>query len=148
MRYEEVKKLKPGLFKRATGVSLRLFLEMLGLLQAKQGVMGRPPKLSLADQLMVALMYWREYRTQFHIGQSYGVSEPTANRIINKVENILISSGKFNLPSKRKLEQSDLEYEFVLVDAAETPIERPKKAEKVLQRQEKAPYPQKSSGGG
>jgi len=130
MRYEEVKKLKPGLFKRATGVSLRLFLEMLGLLQAKQGVMGRPPKLSLADQLMVALMYWREYRTQFHIGQSYGVSEPTANRIINKVENILISSGKFNLPSKRKLEQSDLEYEFVLVDAVETPIERPKKSRK------------------
>jgi hypothetical protein len=130
MRYEEVKNLKPGLFKRAIGVSPRLFLEMLGLLQAKQGVMGRPPKLSLADQLMVALMYWREYRTQFHIGQSYGVSEPTANRIINKVENILISSGQFNLPSKRKLEQSDLEYEFVLVDAVETPIERPKKSRK------------------
>jgi hypothetical protein len=130
MRYEEVKELKPGLFKRATGVSPRMFLEMLGLLQAKQGVMGRPPKLGLADQLMVALMYWREYRTQFHIGQSYGVSEPTANRIINRVENILISSGKFNLPSKRKLEQSPLEYEFILLDATETPIERPKKNRK------------------
>jgi hypothetical protein len=128
MRYEAVKGLKPGQFKRATGVSRRLFLEMLGLVQSHQGTMGRPAKLSLADQLMATLMYWREYRTQFHIGQSYGVSEPTVNRIINKVENILIGSGKFNLPSKGKLEQSDLEYQFIWVDASETPIERPKKS--------------------
>jgi hypothetical protein len=128
MRYEAVKGLKPGQFKRATGVSTRLFLEMLGEMQSQQGTMGRPAKLSLADQLMATLMYWREYRTQFHIGQSYGVSEPTVNRVINKVENILVRSGKFNLPSKRKLEQSDLEYQFILLDATETPIERPKKS--------------------
>ena len=36
---------------------------------------GRPPKLSRADQLLMTLMYWREYRTEFHIAQSYGISE-------------------------------------------------------------------------
>jgi len=127
MHYEEVKGLKPGQFKRATGVSHKLFLEMLGLVQSKQGVMGRPPKLSLADQLMATLMYWREYRTQFHIAQSYKVSEPTINRVINKVEGMLVGSGKFNLPSKRSLEQSKLEYSLVLIDVTETPIERPQK---------------------
>lgn len=128
MHYEAIKGLKPGEFKRATGVSTRLFLEMLGELQSQQGTKGRPAKLSLADQLMASLMYWREYRTQFHIAHSYGVSEATINRVINKLENILVRSGRFNLPSKRKLEQSDLEYQFILVDATETPIERPKKS--------------------
>ena len=127
MRYEEVKGLKPGEFKRATGVSQKLFMEMLGLVQSKQGVMGRPAKLSMADQLMATLMYWREYRTQFHIAQSYRVSEPTINRVINKVEGILVGSGKFSLPSKRSLEQSKLEYSFVVIDVTETPIERPQK---------------------
>lgn len=127
MHYEEVKGLKPAQFKRATGVSHKLFLEMLGLVQSKQGTMGRPCKLSLGDQLMATLMYWREYRTQFHIAQSYGVSEPTINRVINKVEGILIGSGQFNLPSKRSLEENKLEYSFILIDVTETPIERPQK---------------------
>ncbi|WP_199305592.1 hypothetical protein [Stenomitos frigidus] len=26
----------------------------------------------MADQLLVALDYWREYRSQFHIGVSWG----------------------------------------------------------------------------
>lgn len=127
MRYEAVKDLKPGQFKRATGVSQGLFLEMLDLMQSQQGVMGRPTKLSLADQLMATLMYWREYRTQFHIAQGYGVSEPTIHRVINKVEGILIGSGKFNLPGKRSLEQSELKYSFILIDVTETPVERPQK---------------------
>lgn len=34
----------------------------------------------------------REYRTYFHIGQSWGVDESTAYRIIRKVEDTLIQS--------------------------------------------------------
>jgi len=47
---------------------------------------GRPSKLSQADQLLLTLMYWREYRTQFHIAGSYGISEATVCRTINKRE--------------------------------------------------------------
>jgi hypothetical protein len=35
---------------------------------------GAPPKLTNADKLLLPLMYYREYRTMFHIGVTYGVS--------------------------------------------------------------------------
>jgi hypothetical protein len=55
------------------------------------------PKLSLEDQVLVALQYWREYRTYFHIAQDWQVSESTVCRVVHKVETILIRSGKFRL---------------------------------------------------
>ncbi len=36
---------------------------------------GGQPKLSTEEQLLIALEYWREYRTYFHIAQSWGVHE-------------------------------------------------------------------------
>ena len=81
---------------------------------------------------MLTLSYWREYRTQFHIAASYGVHESTANRIITKVEDLLIASGKFNLPKRREVQETD--WLVVLIDATESPIERPKKAKTLLQR--------------
>ena len=89
---------------------------------------GRPTKLSRADQLLMTLMYWREYRTEFHIAQSYGVSEATVCRTIHKVEDILVRSQKFRLPGKKALQTSDTVFEVVLVDVSEQPVERPKKA--------------------
>ena len=78
----------------------------------------------------MTLIYWREYRTEFHIAQSYGISESTVCRTIHKVENALVRSGKFRLPGKKALEPSDTIFEIVLVDVSEQPIERPKKAKK------------------
>ena len=75
-------------------------------------------------------MYWREYRTEFHIGLSYGVSESTVCRTIQKIENVLIKSKQFHLPGKKVLQPSDTMIETVLVDATEQPIERPKKSKK------------------
>jgi hypothetical protein len=75
----------------------------------------------------MTLMYWREYRTQFHIAQAYGVSEATVCRTIEKVENALMGSGQFRLPGKKSLQPSDTVFEVILVDATEQPIERPKK---------------------
>ncbi len=88
--------------------------------------MGRPAKLSLEDQLLLTLCYWREYRTQFHIAASYGMHESSVNRIIRKVEDSLMQSGKFKLPKKREVQEKD--WIVVLVDAADVPIERPKKS--------------------
>ena len=99
-------------------------------MQNKAGLkdFGRPPKLSRADQLLMNLMYWREYRTEFHIAQSYGHSEATVCRTIQKVENALVRSGKFHLPGKKALQPSNTIFEVILVDVSEQPIERPKKA--------------------
>ena len=101
---------------------------MLVVLQKEMHDFGRPPKLARTDQLLMTLMYWREYRTEFHIGISYGVSEATVCRTIQKVENVLMKSGEFRLPGRKALQPSDTLLEVVLIDATEQPIERPKKS--------------------
>jgi hypothetical protein len=128
MRYETVKELKDVDFKRSTGVSREMFEKMLVVLQKEMRDFGRPPKLARTDQLLMTLMYWREYRTEFHIGISYGVSEATVCRTIQKVENVLMKSGEFRLPGRKALQPSGTLLEVVLIDATEQPIERPKKS--------------------
>jgi hypothetical protein len=128
MRYETVKTLKDEEFKRSTGVTRETFEKMLAIIQRDMREFGRPPKLSRADQILMTLMYWREYRTEFHIGITYGVSEATVCRTIKKVEDVLVKSGEFRLPGKKVLKESDNMIEVVLVDVSEQPIERPKKS--------------------
>jgi len=127
MRYETVETLKDEDFKRSTGVQRSTFEKMLEVVKTGLRDFGRPPKLRRADQLLMTLMYWREYRTEFHIGLTYGVSEATVCRTIRKVENVLIQSKQFHLPGKKVLQPSDTKIEIVLVDVTEQPIERPKK---------------------
>ena len=128
MRYETIEHLKDSDFKRLTGVQRETFELMLKGVEKGLRNFGRPSKLSRADQLLMTLMYWREYRTEFHIAQSYGVSEATVCRTIRKVENALVRSGKFRLPGKKAFQASDTVFEVILVDVSEQPIERPKKA--------------------
>lgn len=42
-------------------------------------------------------MYYREYRTKFHI-VTYGISESRVCEIIKEIENILIQDKRFHLP--------------------------------------------------
>jgi len=88
---------------------------------------GRPAKLSCSDQLLMTLMYWRKYRTQYHIGQAYAVSKSTVFLTIQRVENRLIQCRQFRLPSKRELLESQTNIQGVIVDVTEQPIEGPKK---------------------
>jgi hypothetical protein len=127
MRYESVQTLSDEDFKRSTGVQRSTFEQMLEVVETGLRNFGRPTKLNRADQLLMTLMYWREYRTEFHIGLTYGVSESTVCRTIKKVENVLIQSQQFHLPGKKALQPSETVIEIVLVDATEQPIERPKK---------------------
>ena len=127
MRYETIQSLKDEDFKWSTSVQRHTFEKMLAVVGAGLGDFGRPTKLSRANQLLMTLMYWREYRTEFHIGLTYGVSESTVCRTIQKIENVLIQSKQFHLPGKKALQPSDTVIEIVLVDATEQPIERPKK---------------------
>ncbi len=69
----------------------------------------------------------REYRTYFHIAQSYGVSESAAYKSIRWVEDTLVKHSDFALPGRKELLKNDIKYEVILVDATETPIQRPKK---------------------
>ena len=89
---------------------------------------SRPNKFSAADMILMTLEYLREYRTYFHISRSYGISESNCYYIVRFVEDSLIKSGHFNLPGRKSLLKCDVSYEVVLVDATESPIQRPKKS--------------------
>ena len=90
---------------------------------------GPNRKLCVEDMLLLALEYLREYRTYFHVGTNYGVSESQAQRIHRWVEEELIKDQRFHLPGRKELLKSDCEFEVIIVDASESPIERPKKNE-------------------
>lgn len=131
MRFNQVDKETPDNFRRLTGIKRTTFDLMIGILnqaeanRKSQG--GKPNKLSIEDRLLMTLEYLREYRTYFHISRSYGISESACYRNIRWVEDTLIRDGQFSLPGKKELLKSDVEYEVVLIDATESPIERPKK---------------------
>lgn len=132
MRFESVKNLKPEEFRRLTGVKFGTFIKMQEIvdnaLKAKKSRGGRPNKLCVADMILMTLEYLREYRTYFHISTSYGISESNCYYAIRFVEDTLIKSGEFNLPGRKALLKSDVEYELILVDATESPVHRPKKS--------------------
>lgn len=130
MRYETIREWKDSDFKRLTGVKQKTFEKMLEVITKELPNFGRPPTLNRADQLLMTLMYWREYRTQFHIAGTYGVSESTVCRTIKQVEDALMRSGEFKLPGKKALQPNDTLIEVILVDVGEQPIERPKKSKK------------------
>ena len=88
---------------------------------------GRPPKLSVEDSLMMTLMYWRENRTYFHIGQAYGLSDGACWQTVRWVETALVQSRVFRVPGKKALLKEGDNFEIVLIGATETPIERPPK---------------------
>ncbi|MCW3062735.1 MAG: transposase [Capsulimonas sp.] len=113
MFYADLKHKPEGLFKRLMGVRPATFLEMSAALQEHLPSFGRPTKLCREDRLLLTLMYWREYRTEAHIAQTYGVSEATVCRTIQAVENALMRSGKFRLPGKKALTKSDVQYDLV-----------------------------------
>nr|NGY95501.1 hypothetical protein [Neochlamydia sp. AcF84] len=131
MKFDKIEKLNDERFRRLTGIKRTTFDKMAQILQeadkAKKIKGGRKYKLSLEDMLLMALEYMREYRTYFHISQSYGVSESSAYKAVKWIEDTLIKHPDFALPGRKELLKSDAEYEVILVDATETPIERPKK---------------------
>lgn len=131
MKFEQIKEESLDDFRRLTGVKRATFDVMISILSEAMAVLkcqgGKPNKLSIEDRLLMTLEYLREYRTYFHISRSYGISESSCYRNIRWVEDTLIKDGQFSLPGRKALLRSDVEYEVVLIDATESPIERPKK---------------------
>ena len=131
MKFEQIKEELSDNFRRLTGIKRSTFNVMIGILSNAETALkaqgGKPNKLSMEDRLLMTLEYLREYRTYFHISRSFGISESACYRNIRWVEDTLIKDGKFSLPGRKALLKSDVQYEVVLIDATESPIERPKK---------------------
>ncbi len=131
MKFDQIKELEDKKFRRLTGVKKGTFSKMVDILRQADGLKkskgGRKNKLNLEEQLLMVLEYLREYRTYFHIGQNYGISESSAYKAVKWVEDTLVKHPNFALPGRKALMKSDMNYEVVLIDATESPIERPKK---------------------
>ena len=135
MLWKTVKNLPATSFRRLSGVDLKTFNLMLKAVKAdnlkkakKRGNnRSRPFKLSFEDQILLTLMYYREYRIMFHIAVEYGISEASVSRTIDKIESIISKIKQFQLPGKERLSGTNHSFEVVIIDATESPIERPKK---------------------
>jgi hypothetical protein len=134
MNYARALDLNNEKFRRLTGAKKPTFMKMVKILEEehikKKAKGGRPNKLKVPEMLLMTLEYLREYRTYFHIGASYGLAESNAYQAIQWVENTLVKSRQFSLPGKKALASSSNEIEVILVDATETPVQRPKKNRK------------------
>lgn len=126
MRYTDLTRLHEATFKRIVGIPRSLFQSLVAVLEVAERCKlksGCPTKLSTADQLLLTLNYWREYRTYAHLGMDYGIHESTAQRTVKRIEARLAASDYLALTHTALQERPVA----VIVDASETPIERPKK---------------------
>ncbi|KJV97377.1 DDE superendonuclease family protein [Orientia tsutsugamushi str. UT76] len=151
MKLDQIKELGDEKFSRLTGVRKGTFSKMVDILRKADGLKkskgGRKNKLNLEEQLLMALEYLREYRTYFHIGQNYGISESSAYKAVKWVEDTLVKHLNFDLTGCKVIMKSDMNYEVVLIDATESLIERPKKTKILLFRKEEKAYTKNSNSG-
>ena len=138
MDYESIKNLKLEDFKRLTGIDKNTFQEMVKIVKEhvkKHKKAGRKNKLSIENQILLTLDYFREYRTYFHLGKEVGLNESNVCRTIHKIEKILVESKSLSLPGKKVLNSSEFWEESeitIVVDVTETEIERPQKKQKKI----------------
>lgn len=136
MFWKDLQQKPGGVFKRLTGVRRSTFEKMVSVvkehlaLNRRHPSRGAPAKAAVEDQLLMMLMYYREYRTFLHTATSYGYSESQGWRIVRRMEDMLMKSGVFRLPGKKALLhlEGDLLHKIVVVDVGESPVERPKKS--------------------
>ena len=133
-KYYKVKNLKDTEFKRVVGVKKETFKEMVNIVRkhyrATKSKGGTTRALSVNDETLLMLEYYREYRTFKHLGIDYGVSESTAHYIVTKIEKILIKEPRFHLEKLKHIEPKEdgTAIEIVVVDVTESECERPKKS--------------------
>lgn len=142
MNWKFVKYLSNTKFRRLVGVKRSTFDIMhTGLKSAwsqkiKKG--GPSPKLSLENSLLLTLAYLREYSCFAKTGGYFKVSESTAYRVVIWIENELIKLNCFHLPGKNSLYKNN--YELVIIDVSECPIERPKRKQSGRNRNKQKYY--------
>ena len=129
--YERTKNFKDEDFQINFGVKVDTFFTMLEILEKAYNEQHRKggrhlSKLSILDKLVITLTYYREYCTMQHLSFEYGVSKMAISKAVGWVEEILSKDSNFTLPVKRILQEEN-EIQVVLIDATESPIQRPQK---------------------
>lgn len=131
----EVLGKKPKEFVRTVGISYATFGILLCKVEAHVAQhreqhpiskRGRKSSMSLAQMLLLTLLYIRQYQTFLSLGQAFSVSESYAHKRYCYIRSILTQV--LDMPPTGLLESRELEK--VAVDVSEQPIERPVKGQK------------------
>jgi len=132
---ERIANMGTSKYKEIFGIEKYVFDRILCLLEIadtcqRKSNAGRKSQLSILDKLVIALQYWREYRTYRHIAFDYGVGKSVIGETVIWVENTIIASGFCNLKSARELRENISKIRIAVVDVTEQEIERPKRGRK------------------
>lgn len=128
MKYEKISKLNDKQFKRALGITRKMFEFQVVLIEEaleeklKKG--GRKPKLPAEDILLMMYTYYRDYTTLYKIGIYFGLHESNTYRQIKWAESILQAYITETFDISKINTRKEL-----IVDVMECPIQRPKSME-------------------
>jgi hypothetical protein len=90
---------------------------------------GRKPALSLADRLLMLLVYYRTYVPHTFLGFLFGLDDSNVSRSNRRLEPLL--AGVFRIP-ERKVELTPEEIKELFFDSTERPTARPVRGQKRL----------------
>ena len=87
---------------------------------------GKKSDITIANKLLLTVMYYRNYYTYLTVSEMFGISEGYANKIFHKMSRVMVKVLKL----KNRNQLSSETIKAVLIDASEQRIERPMKGQK------------------
>ncbi len=132
--FEKYKSKRPAEFTRLVGVNYGTFQIILAKLereitrfkqQKPMRQRGLKSSLSTADQLLLSLLYLRQYHTFLQLGEIFSISESYAQKRYTFISKRLMKA--LDLPNDKDLTAENLK---VIADVTEQAIERPQTGQK------------------
>ena len=138
MSHTERLRRSPNAFRQLTGITPVVFDQLLADLtpryehaeakrknrpdRRRQPGAGRKHALTLADRLLMLLIYYRTYTTHAFLGFLFGVDDSAVCRNVNPLQPLL--AGLFRIP-ERRIKLDPEEFRELFFDATERPTRRP-----------------------
>lgn len=145
--FEKYKLKRPAEFTRLVGVSFGTFQIILEQLeneitryrqQKPMRQRGLKSSLTIADQLLLTLIYLRQYHTFLQLGELFSISESYAQKRYSFISGRLMKA--LDLPNDKSLTAENLK---VIADVTEQDIERPVSKQKAYYSGKKSGTPSK-----
>lgn len=132
--FEKYKLKRPAEFTRLVGVNFGTFQIILTKLeneitrykeQKPMRQCGLKSSLTIADQLLLTLIYLRQYHTFLQLGETFSISESYAQKRYTFISKRLMKA--LDLPNDKDLTAENLK---LIADVTEQEIERPQTEQK------------------
>ena len=143
--FEKYKLKRPAEFTRLVGVNYGAFQIILAKLeneilrfknQKPMRQRGLKSSVPIADQLLLTLIYLRQYHTFLQLGEMFSISESYAQKRYSFISQRLMKA--LDLPQDKDLTAENLK---LVADVTEQEIERPQKEQKSYYSGKKSDIP-------